>query len=165
MKTIQRVAVLGAGVMGSAIAAHLANAGLEVLLLDRVPDKLTAAEDAQGLTPGVKAFADRVRTAGNQVRTPDLFDGRTFSSVDAGVAYAEEVGFAEMIRRGAQAADGIEGGPQYTVCALQDEVTNRPIIGFVLEVTGLSVLEKVDRITHCRCRRNRLGLVGRCGCG
>ena len=37
MRTIQQVAVLGAGVMGATIAAHLANAGLDVVLLDIVP--------------------------------------------------------------------------------------------------------------------------------
>ena len=36
---IRKVAVLGAGVMGSGIAAHLANAGIPVLLLDIVPPK------------------------------------------------------------------------------------------------------------------------------
>nr|MBK7063862.1 3-hydroxyacyl-CoA dehydrogenase/enoyl-CoA hydratase family protein [Deltaproteobacteria bacterium] len=41
---IRRVAVLGAGVMGAGIAAHLANAGVEVLLLDIVPPNLTPAE-------------------------------------------------------------------------------------------------------------------------
>ncbi|MDB4927946.1 MAG: 3-hydroxyacyl-CoA dehydrogenase [Myxococcaceae bacterium] len=41
---IRRVAVLGAGVMGAGIAAHLANAGVEVLLLDIVPPNLTEAE-------------------------------------------------------------------------------------------------------------------------
>jgi 3-hydroxyacyl-CoA dehydrogenase len=41
---IRRVAVLGAGVMGSGIAAHVANAGLPVLLLDIVPPKLSDAE-------------------------------------------------------------------------------------------------------------------------
>lgn len=43
-KPIRKVAVLGAGVMGSGIAAHCANAGLSVLLLDIVPPKLTDAE-------------------------------------------------------------------------------------------------------------------------
>ncbi len=47
---INRAAVLGAGVMGSTIAAHLANAGLEVLLLDIVPKDLTDDEKAKGLT-------------------------------------------------------------------------------------------------------------------
>ena len=40
MRQMNKVAVLGAGVMGAAIAAHLANAGIEVLLLDLVPDEL-----------------------------------------------------------------------------------------------------------------------------
>ncbi|WP_394838355.1 3-hydroxyacyl-CoA dehydrogenase/enoyl-CoA hydratase family protein [Pendulispora rubella] len=43
-KAIRRTAVIGAGVMGSGIAAHFANAGLEVLLLDIVPPNLTDAE-------------------------------------------------------------------------------------------------------------------------
>ncbi|MDT8421702.1 MAG: 3-hydroxyacyl-CoA dehydrogenase/enoyl-CoA hydratase family protein [Desulfuromonadales bacterium] len=50
MRQINRVAVLGAGVMGATIAAHLANAGLEVLLLDMVPKELTDEERDQGLT-------------------------------------------------------------------------------------------------------------------
>jgi 3-hydroxyacyl-CoA dehydrogenase len=44
MKTIRRTAVIGAGVMGSGIAAHFANAGLEVLLLDIVPPNLADAD-------------------------------------------------------------------------------------------------------------------------
>lgn len=50
MRQINKVAVLGAGVMGATIAAHLANAGLDVLMLDIVPSKLTGAEEAAGLT-------------------------------------------------------------------------------------------------------------------
>ena len=50
MRQINRVAVLGAGVMGATIAAHLANAGLEVLLLDIVPKELNKMEEAKGLT-------------------------------------------------------------------------------------------------------------------
>jgi len=49
MKRIARAAVLGAGVMGSQIAAHLINAGLEVTLLDIVPDSLTEEEQKRGL--------------------------------------------------------------------------------------------------------------------
>jgi 3-hydroxyacyl-CoA dehydrogenase len=45
-KPIRKVAVLGSGVMGGGIAAHLANAGIPVLLLDIVPPKLTDAERA-----------------------------------------------------------------------------------------------------------------------
>lgn len=50
MKTIKRVGVLGAGVMGATIAAHLSNAGLDVLLLDIVPRDVTEEEKAKGLT-------------------------------------------------------------------------------------------------------------------
>ena len=48
-KTIKKVAVLGAGIMGSRIAMHFANIGVEVLLLDMVPRELTEAETAKGL--------------------------------------------------------------------------------------------------------------------
>ena len=47
---IKKAAVLGSGVMGSGIAAHLANIGIPVLLLDIVPGKLTDVEEAKGLT-------------------------------------------------------------------------------------------------------------------
>ena len=60
---------------------------------------------ALGLTEGVLAFADDLRRAGHTVHTPDLFDGRTFDSIEAGVAYAEELGFGEVIERGVHAAD------------------------------------------------------------
>jgi dienelactone hydrolase len=60
---------------------------------------------AQGRTQGVIAFADELRDAGHQVHTPDLFDGRTFDTVDEGVVFAEEIGFGEIIDRGVRAAD------------------------------------------------------------
>ena len=41
----------------------------------------------QGLTHGVIAFADALRAGGHTVHTPDLFDGRTFDSIEAGQAY------------------------------------------------------------------------------
>ncbi|RTD99679.1 3-hydroxyacyl-CoA dehydrogenase/enoyl-CoA hydratase family protein [Paenibacillus whitsoniae] len=50
MTTIRKAAVIGSGVMGSGIAAHLANAGLSVVLLDRVPTQLLPQEEAAGLT-------------------------------------------------------------------------------------------------------------------
>ncbi len=49
-RQIRKVAVVGAGVMGSGIAAHLANAGVPCLLLDIVPRELTPEEEAKGLT-------------------------------------------------------------------------------------------------------------------
>lgn len=48
-RNIRKVAVLGSGVMGSQIALHFANIGVEVLLLDIVPKEPTAAEQAKGL--------------------------------------------------------------------------------------------------------------------
>ena len=68
---------------------------------------------AQGLTPGVYAFADELRRAGHTVHTPDLFEGRTFGSLEEGVAYAEEIGFPEVIARGARAAEGLPAGLVY----------------------------------------------------
>ena len=43
-RTIKKAAVVGSGIMGSAIAAHLANIGVEVLLLDIPPRELNEAE-------------------------------------------------------------------------------------------------------------------------
>ena len=48
--TINRAAVVGSGVMGSTIAAHLVNCGISTLLLDIVPNKLTEAEKQKGFT-------------------------------------------------------------------------------------------------------------------
>ena len=48
--TVQKAAVLGSGVMGSGIAAHLANIGIPTLLLDIAPKELTKDEEAKGLT-------------------------------------------------------------------------------------------------------------------
>jgi dienelactone hydrolase len=60
---------------------------------------------ALGLTDGVRAFADDLRAAGHEVTVPDLFDGRTFTTLDDGVAHAEEVGFLAVAERGGQVAD------------------------------------------------------------
>ena len=54
---------------------------------------------AQGLTPGIEAFADELRAAGHTVHTPDSFEGRTFETVDEGVAHARSVGFQELFDR------------------------------------------------------------------
>jgi dienelactone hydrolase len=62
---------------------------------------------AQGLTPGVAAFADGLRRAGHTVHAPDLYDGRTFATLEEGVAHAEEIGFGEVIERGVRAAEGL----------------------------------------------------------
>ncbi|MGZ6328014.1 MAG: dienelactone hydrolase family protein [Candidatus Limnocylindrales bacterium] len=62
---------------------------------------------AQGLTPGVRAFADQLRAAGHIVHTPDLFEGRTFGSIDEGMTYIKAVGMDEMLERGVHTADDL----------------------------------------------------------
>ena len=63
---------------------------------------------ALGLTPGILGFADDLRRDGHTVHTPDLFDGRTFDTIDAGMAYTEQAGgFDEMFARGARAVDAL----------------------------------------------------------
>lgn len=59
-RVIRKVAVLGSGVMGSRIACHFANCGVEVLLLDIVPRELNAAEQAKGLTIESKIVRNRI---------------------------------------------------------------------------------------------------------
>ncbi len=59
-RTIKKVAVLGSGIMGSRIACHFANIGLEVLLLDIAPKELNAEEQAKGLSLEHAAVRNRV---------------------------------------------------------------------------------------------------------
>lgn len=61
---IKKAAVLGAGTMGAAIAAHFANAGIPVMLLDIAPATLTPDEEKAGLTLGSKQVRNRVANAG-----------------------------------------------------------------------------------------------------
>ncbi|MBN1957017.1 MAG: 3-hydroxyacyl-CoA dehydrogenase/enoyl-CoA hydratase family protein [Desulfuromonadales bacterium] len=66
MRQINRAAVLGAGVMGATIAAHLANAGLDVLLLDIIPREVTTDEEKQGLTLDSPQVRNRIADTGLQ---------------------------------------------------------------------------------------------------
>ncbi len=59
-RRINKVAVIGSGIMGSGIACHFANIGVEVLLLDIVPRELTDAEKAKGLTLEDKVVRNRL---------------------------------------------------------------------------------------------------------
>ena len=63
---------------------------------------------AQGLTPGVRAFADELRAAGHTVHTPDLFDGRTFdyASTRAWPTSARS-GSTSILERGVRTADDL----------------------------------------------------------
>jgi dienelactone hydrolase len=86
---------------------------------------------AQGLTPGIKAFADELRAAGHTVHTPDLFDGRTFGSIDEGMAHINEVGFDELRKRGVGMADDypeelVYGGFSFGETIAQELAQTRP---------------------------------------
>jgi 3-hydroxyacyl-CoA dehydrogenase len=59
-KAIQKVAILGSGIMGSRIACHFANIGVQVLLLDIIPRELTAEEAKKGLTLEEKQVRNRI---------------------------------------------------------------------------------------------------------
>lgn len=58
----------------------------------------------QGLTDGVQSFADELRRAGHTVHTPDLFDGRTFETIEEGMGFARDAGFDALVERGVAAA-------------------------------------------------------------
>jgi dienelactone hydrolase len=62
---------------------------------------------AQGQTAGFLAFADELRAAGHVVHAPDLYDGKTFTDLNEGVGYAQEVGFGTIAERGRLAADDL----------------------------------------------------------
>ena len=59
-RTIKKVAILGSGVMGSRIACHFANIGVQVLLLDIVPFELSEEESKKGVTKDNPVFKNRI---------------------------------------------------------------------------------------------------------
>jgi dienelactone hydrolase len=86
---------------------------------------------AQGQTEGFHAFADELRQAGHTVHTPDLFEGRTFPSIDEGMAHVGELGFGEIIERGERAASDLPselvyGGFSLGVVPAQKLAQTRP---------------------------------------
>src|SRR3954447_7507191 len=68
---------------------------------------------AQGVTPGIRAFADELRAGGHTVHVPDLFDGRTFDSIDEGMAFVKGQGFDALRERGVRTADELPAGLVY----------------------------------------------------
>src|SRR5262245_10749351 len=85
----------------------------------------------QGLTDGVRSFADVVREAGHTVHTPDLFDGRTFDTLEEGMAFGREAGFGALADRGLAAAerirpDAVYAGFSFGVVAAQQLAQTRP---------------------------------------
>lgn len=59
---------------------------------------------ALGLTKGINTFTDELREAGHTVHVPDLFEGRLFTTIEDGLAYVNEIGFEEIMERGAREA-------------------------------------------------------------
>ncbi len=67
----------------------------------------------QGLTDGVLAFADELRTGGRTVHTPDLFDGERPASIDDGIAFTEAIGGEVLRKRADQAVASLPAGLIY----------------------------------------------------
>lgn len=79
-KSIKKAAVIGSGVMGAGIAAHLANVGIPCLLLDILPSGLTPEEEAKGLTLEHSAVRNRLATGAiaklKKTKPAPLYDSR-----------------------------------------------------------------------------------------
>ena len=85
----------------------------------------------QGLTDGVRSFADELRQAGHTVHTPDLFDGCTFDTIEEGMAFARDAGFGALAERGVAAAqeirpDVVYAGFSFGVMIAQQLAQTRP---------------------------------------
>ena len=85
----------------------------------------------QGLTEGVRTFADELRQARHTVHTPDLFDGHTFDTIEEGMAFAREAGFGALAERGVAAAEGlgpdaVYAGFSFGVVVAQQLAQTRP---------------------------------------
>jgi dienelactone hydrolase len=91
----------------------------------------------QGLTEGVRSFADELRQAGHPVHTPDLFDGNTFDTIEEGMAFAREAGFGALAERGLAAAEesrpeAVYAGFSFGVMVAQQLAQTRPGAGGAL---------------------------------
>jgi dienelactone hydrolase len=96
----------------------------------------------QGLTDGVRSFAEELRQAGHTVDTPDLFDGKTFATIEEGMAFARETGFGALAERGVAAGAAL--GPE------------RVYAGFSFGVMPAQQL--------AQCRRGARGALLMCSC-
>lgn len=88
MRSINRVAVIGSGTMGGALAAHFANAGIAVYLLDIAPDQLMPEEEKKGLTLTHPAVRNRIVNAGleavKKAKPAALFTPQTVERITVG---------------------------------------------------------------------------------
>lgn len=87
-RRIKKVAIIGSGIMGSGIACHFANIGVEVLLLDIVPRELNDAEKAKKLTLESKAVRNRLvndsLTASLKSKPSPIYDQKFASRISTG---------------------------------------------------------------------------------
>jgi dienelactone hydrolase len=95
----------------------------------------------QGLTAGVQSFAEALRQEGHTVHAPDLFDGRTFDTIEEGMAFARDAGFGALAERGVATAQ--EAGPgavyagfSFGVAVAQQLAQTRPGARGALLVSG-----------------------------
>ena len=100
----------------------------------------------QGLTDGVRAFADDLRAGGHSVHVPDLFEGRVFGSIEDGFAYLEALGDGVIEERVAQAVEGLPerlvfAGVSFgAMSAMRLAVTRPGAVGLVLLESALPVV-------------------------
>src|SRR5213080_580570 len=80
----------------------------------------------QGLTEGVRSFADELRQAGHTVHTPDMFDGRTFDTIEEGMAFAREAGFGALAAAQTARPEAVYAGFSFGVMVAQELAQTRP---------------------------------------
>ena len=85
----------------------------------------------QGLTPGVRELADRLRAGGHTVHTPDLFGGELPATIEEGFALKQRIGDDELAARTARALEGLPAelvyaGVSYGVMTAQRFAQTRP---------------------------------------
>ena len=87
-RNIKKVAIIGSGIMGSGIACHFANIGVEVLLLDIVPRELNEVEKVKGLTLESKAVRNRLvnesLTAALKSKPSPIYDQKFSKRISTG---------------------------------------------------------------------------------
>ena len=86
--------------------------------------RLVLFHHVQGLTDGLREFAERLRAGRHQVDTPDLFEGHRFDTIDQGLTYANSVGDAALTQRAELAvaelpADVVFGGFSFGAASAQ----------------------------------------------
>jgi dienelactone hydrolase len=67
----------------------------------------------QGLTDGIRAFAEELRAGGHTVHTPDLFDGERPATIEDGIAFADGIGFEALNARVDRVVTGLPDGLVY----------------------------------------------------